>query len=50
MGTQIQSLTVINMAKEINYDGDEVDNFRINVRPLKEMPFATSFIWDEQAA
>ena len=50
MGTQIQSLTVVNMAKAINYDGDEVDNFTMNVQPLKEMPFATAFIWDEQAA
>ena len=50
MGTQIQSLTVVNMAKPINCEGDEVDNFRINVRPLKEMSFTTAFIWDEQAA
>ena len=38
------------MAKPINCEGDEVDNFRINVRPLKEMSFTTAFIWDEQAA
>ena len=38
------------MAKPINCEGDEVDNFVMNVQPLKEMPFTTAFIWDEQAA
>ena len=50
MGTQIQSLTVVNIAKAINYDDNEVDNFTNNVQPIKELPFKTAFVWDEQAA
>ena len=47
MGSQVQSFTLVNMSKAIDYTG-EIDNFTINVSPLKELPFTTVFIWDEQ--